>query len=325
MTRRSPDAPLSGLEWRVHKLRELGGLPAAGVRNDEWLYMLEQETRQSLSIEGYFATDQELKAVLAGRKSFPEILNYHRAAQSLYDLALQQHREGELGLSVSLIRHIHSELFRELDARRGSFRAGSIRITGARVTPPTADVDAYVRAFVELVPTLIGRFPLMGTLARLHVLFESIHPFADGNGRAGRILLNYVGISLGLPPIIINGMQQAERETYYQALEAGDVGFHAGFPSPEVAALQEALQMGNFDPLQQLLTEGTLPQLNLLIAAAVEAKTPLQPLRELAPELGVQEATLRQWVQRGHLIALKRGGRLLSHSELLVRPSETGK
>ena len=40
----------------------LGGLPETIVKNSEWLYMLEEETRQSLSIEGYFATEQELKA-----------------------------------------------------------------------------------------------------------------------------------------------------------------------------------------------------------------------------------------------------------------------
>ena len=54
------------LTRRLRKLTELGGLPPVGVRNDEWLYMLQQETRHSLSIEGYFATDAQLKAVLGG-------------------------------------------------------------------------------------------------------------------------------------------------------------------------------------------------------------------------------------------------------------------
>lgn len=73
----------------------LGGLPETAVKNSEWLSMLVEETRQSLSIEGVFATEQQLKAVLKGRKTAPEILNYYRTARSVYDLAAQYYNEGE--------------------------------------------------------------------------------------------------------------------------------------------------------------------------------------------------------------------------------------
>ncbi len=58
-----------------------------------------------------------------------------------------------------------------------------------------------------------------------HTLFESIHPFHDGNGRVGRILLNYLVVSNGYPPIVIKGMSSEDRQRYYAALEAGDKGF----------------------------------------------------------------------------------------------------
>lgn len=306
------------LEGRRRLLRDLGGLPETGVQNREWLYMLQEETRQSLSIEGYFATEQELRAVLAGRKTFPEILNYYRAAQGLYDLAQQQAREGELGFTVAIVRHAHSELFRELTGRRGEFRLGAIRIQGAKVTPPAHDVEAYVRAFVRLVPDLLTRFPPIPALARLHALFESIHPFTDGNGRAGRILMNYLAVTQGLPPVIIKGEAQEERDRYYAALEAADLGFHAGFPPPEEQALSGALREGDFAPLEALLREGVQPQLDRLIIAAVETGQELRELRDLAPMFGVQEATLRQWVTRGRLIAVKRGRRLVSHPKLFL-------
>ena len=51
--------------------------------------MLEEDTRHSLSIEGFFATEEELKAVLQGKKTQPEILNYYRTSQFMYDLGLQ--------------------------------------------------------------------------------------------------------------------------------------------------------------------------------------------------------------------------------------------
>lgn len=311
--------PRPDLTRRLRKLRELGGPLAASVRNDEWLYMLQEETRQSLSIEGYFATDTELKAVLSGRRSGPEILNYFRAAQGLYDLGAQHHRGGDLSLSVALIRHIHSELFRELDEKRGLFRRGGIRITGAKVTPPEHDVEAYVRTFVALVPELLGTVSTLSALAQLHVLFEAVHPFRDGNGRTGRILLNFLATSQGWPPIIIKGEREAERERYYAALEAGDGGFHRAFPPPTNSALSAALGQGDFTPMMNLIADGLLPQLDLLLVAAVEGRDALQPLSELAADFHVQEATLRQWSARGQLVTVKRGRKLYSHPHLLLR------
>ncbi len=73
--------------------------------------------------------------------------------------------------------------------------------------------------------------------------------------------------------------------------------------------------------MQNLLADGVIPQLDTLIATAVEARFPLQPLSELASAFGVQEATLRQWITRGQLVAVKRGRRLYSHRLLSLRGS----
>ena len=55
--------------------------------------------------------------------------------------------------------------------------------------------------------------------AFFHVKFENIHPFADGNGRAGRLLMNYLLVLNNHPPIIIH---EEDRKAYYDALEAWD-------------------------------------------------------------------------------------------------------
>lgn len=245
-----------------------------GVRNDEWLYMLQEETLQSLSIEGYFATDAELKAVLSGRRSGPEILSYFRATQGLYDLALQHHREGEVVVTLPLIRHIHSELFRELDARRGLFRTAGIRITGAKITPPEHDDEEYIRVLIRLVPATLARLTPLEALARLDVLFEANHPLPDGNGCTGRILLNYLAISLGWPSSSSKGCRPLTVTGTMRRLEAGDLEFQARFPAPTVQALEWALEAGNMNPLQHLLADGVIPQQDRLLAAAVEATTP---------------------------------------------------
>ena len=301
---------------RLELLEQLGGLTETSVQNSEWLYMLEEDTRQSLAIEGYFATELELKGVLTGRKTTPEIQNYYRVAQSMYDQALQGRREGELMLYMALVRHVHSELFRELSPKRGEFRRGAIRIQGAKVSPPTHDLEAYLQSWFTITLELVRTLEPIAALARSHALFKSIHPFEDGNGRAGRILLNYLSISLGLPPIVIKGFTAEERTRYYAALEAADAGFHNRFPPPNAAKLKAALEQGNFGKLETLLCEGVLPRLNALIAGEVERREGLKDFKTLSAELGVQEVTLRQWVSRGKLIAVKRGKKLFSHASL---------
>jgi fido (protein-threonine AMPylation protein) len=307
------------IQTRLTMLEGFGGLTDAGVQNTEWLYMLEEDTRQSLAIEGYFATETELKAVLGGRKSAPEIQNYYRTALTLYDQALQTRREDELVLYVGLVRHVHSELFRELSTRRGEFRKGAILIQGAKVKPPALDLEQYIRAWIDATRTLLDTLEPIPALARSHALFESIHPFEDGNGRAGRILLNYLSIGCGLPPIVIKGFAKEDRERYYAALEAADAGFHQAFPAPKPKTLLEGLERGDFTALEALLVEGVRPRLDVLIAAALERREPLLALRDLALQLGVQEVTLRQWVLRDKLIAVKRGKRLYSHAKLRIK------
>ncbi len=303
---------------RKSLLESLGGFSETTVQNAEWLYMLQEETRNSVSIEGYFATEQELKAILAGRKTAAEILNYYRTAQTLYDLAVQYAREGVLRLDMPLVWHVHSELFRGLSERRGALRRGGIQIQGAKVRPPEFDVDAYVRAWIQLSLDWLKSLPILAALARSHALFESIHPFEDGNGRAGRILLNWLAVSRGYTPIIIKGFTQEERDRYYHALEEADQGLQQGFPDPQPAALRQQLEQGNFGRLEALLFEGLRDSMDPLIATTLERQEPLMDFSSLATILNVRESTLRQWVHRGKLIAIKRGNRLASHPRLLL-------
>ncbi len=301
-------------------LERFGGLPdaAAIVRNNEWLYMLELDTRNSLAIEGYFASEKELKDIIAGKHSGIEILNYYRTAGSIYDLALQYLREDQIRIDVPLVRHIHSELFRDTGIHdRGNFRKGAIMIQGAKVHPPVNDLDRYVRGLVETVLSLLGSIDVIPLLARFHTLFESIHPFRDGNGRSGRILMNYLAISQGYPPLIIKGLSEVDRNEYYKALEMADMGFHDGFPPPKREYMIDALMLGDFSGLEEILCRGAITTLDRIIASTVEEKTELKLLVELAPKLGVQSATLRKWIERDKMIAIMRKGKLYSHESLI--------
>ena len=300
-------------------LERFGGLPETTVQNTEWLYILEQDTRHSLAIEGYFASEEELEAVLQGKRSNLEVTNYFRTAQTVYDQALQYYRDKDLRLDLSLVRHIHSELFRGKNDQRGQFRRGSIQILHADVKPPEFDIESYLRTALEVMKKDLNAMPILPALARAHTLFESIHPFSDGNGRTGRILLNYLAISQGYPPIVIKGISSSEREQYYAALEAADTGFHKGFPeAATVVALKQRLQEGDVQPLTALLCDGILPRLNQLIIIALEQREPLLELPEVAARLGVKETALRKRIERRTLLAVKRGKRLYSHPLLAL-------
>jgi len=105
----------------------------------------------------------------------------------------------------------------------GNFRKHDIHpIPGGMRPPSFALVEPKLRDWLDLVnaiPTAQGH--PMERLAEAHVGFEQVHPFLDGNGRAGRLLLNLILARLGYAPAII---QERERPRYLDALRAADSG-----------------------------------------------------------------------------------------------------
>ena len=73
----------------------------------------------------------------------------------------------------------------------------------------------------ELLEEVRGIDPkdVLTAAAYFHAKFENIHPFVDGNGRVGRLTMNYLLVLHGHPPIIIH---EEDRRRYYEALEAWD-------------------------------------------------------------------------------------------------------
>jgi Fic family protein len=93
----------------------------------------------------------------------------------------------------------------------GMFREHDIRPFGAGMAPPSWPlVPARVQDWIDEANAAAtgethgeGGVPLPEILARLHDGFEKVHPFIDGNGRTGRLLLNLFLVRLGYPPIIV--------------------------------------------------------------------------------------------------------------------------
>ncbi len=118
-------------------------------------------------------------------------------------------------LSNDLILLFHQMLMGGIDdSIAGRFRRrGEYVRVGAHIAPAPEQVDRMMGdILVEYSSDLDSYFS--DKMARFHLDFEVIHPFCDGNGRIGRVLINYQLLKLGLPRVII---RDSEKKTYYRA------------------------------------------------------------------------------------------------------------
>ena len=112
----------------------------------------------------------------------------------------------------------------------GMFREADIHPFGGGMTPPAWPlVPARVQDWVDEVNAVAAELvadgePLPEILARLHDSFEKVHPFIDGNGRIGRLLLNLLLVRLGYPPIIVLKQQRSAYLAAMQRADNGDYG-----------------------------------------------------------------------------------------------------
>ena len=182
-------------------------------------------TYNSNAIEGNTLTLRETDMVLRGLTIDKKPLKDHMEAVGhkeafYYILGLVKAKEG---LSEAIIKQIHSLVLADKPQDRGVYRRVPVRILGASSEP----VQPY--QIEPLMYQLIMEYAadsrnIVEKLANFHIRFEGIHPFIDGNGRTGRLLVNLELMKEGYPPIDI---KFTDRIRYYEAFETynlhGDV------------------------------------------------------------------------------------------------------
>lgn len=132
-------------------------------------------------------------------------------------LAYKRNKSQEQELSIELILFLHKMLLSGInDAIAGRFRKGNeyVRIGSFIAIPPEHIESQMKNMLIEYTSDFSLYF--LEKIAKFHLEFETIHPFNDGNGRLGRVLINYQLLRLGFPRIII---RQKERQIYYRAFE----------------------------------------------------------------------------------------------------------
>lgn len=172
-------------------------------------------TYNSNAIEGNTLTLQETAMVLEGMTIDRRPLKDHLEAighRDAFEYMLQLGQE-KVPLSERVIKEIHSLVLNDRPEDRGVYRRIPVRIMGARHEPPQpylvpVQMEQLMARHEEMVKTMHP----VERVALFHLLFEGIHPFIDGNGRTGRLLLNFELSSAGFPAINI---KFADRRKYY--------------------------------------------------------------------------------------------------------------
>lgn len=134
-------------------------------------------------------------------------------------------------LSCSLIKELHRHLMTGVDYQGtiGEFRnkqnwIGGSRIYQARFVPPppghVSECMAELESFLQETAREEDMYevPIVIRMAIAHAQFETIHPFTDGNGRVGRLILPLMLAAEGYPPVYIAGFLKSNQQEYYDAL-----------------------------------------------------------------------------------------------------------
>lgn len=288
------DTSLQGILARItgkkERLDTYRPLPQALVRNlDDWFRV--ELTYASNAIEGNTLSRSETalvveKGLTVRGKSLREHLEAVNHAEALdYVIALA----GELDRPIT--RHdllsLHSLILRRIDDdNAGRFRDISVRIAGSNVMlPGPLQVPGLMDDFISWLNGPHEAHPA-AFAADAHLKFVTIHPFVDGNGRVGRLLMNLVLIRGGYPPALV---RKEDREEYIGSLEtaqlSGETGRYYGIIYRWV---ERSLD---------IYLEALEPKV------ASESGIPARPLKigELARETGESVPTIRYWTKEGLL------------------------
>lgn len=200
---------------------------------DLFVFMyVRREAVLSSQIEGTQSSLQDLLAAEAQLldgvpHDVDEVVNYVRAMN--HGLA----RLPQLPVSVRLIREIHAELLE--GTRGGRLQPGELRTSqnwigpagctlgSATFVPPPPHVVPEALGALELYLRRDGDLPPLIKIALAHVQFETIHPFLDGNGRVGRLLITFLlteGGILQKPVLYLSHYFKQHRQEYYDCLQA---------------------------------------------------------------------------------------------------------
>ncbi len=181
-------------------------------------------TYNTNAIEGSTITLEETREIIHDKISPNKPLRDVKESEAHSRVFLNMLNKKE-EISNGLLLKWHEEIFRETKPDiSGQYRDYLVRV-GAHLAPDWQEVKKMMNGLIEFIRKSNKINPIELS-ARAHYKFEKIHPFGDGNGRIGRLLMNYILWHSGYPIIII---EYKKRKSYYKALQKDEDGFYVYF------------------------------------------------------------------------------------------------
>lgn len=312
MARPSRATVYARLDRAVDGLRDVGGLPTPAEARGIWKDIWHQEAHHSTAMEGNTLLLREVQLLLDEHKAvgskemtaYLEVQGYASAAEWVYAQAIRRSSPGSVAdyqeITLSEVREIHKLVVdpawlqfppEQLDRKEGpgSFRRKNIEpFPGGMAPPDWTDIpplasDWIVRANNHTAWPMDRH--IMEDFADLHAAFERIHPFRDGNGRVGRLVLNLLLVRWGYPPAVI---YKTDRDRYLRGLQRADAS----------------------DPglLGEILARAIKESIDRFVLPGLAGPHKMIPISALAGTEGLSHNALTLAAQRGKLQAIKRAG-----------------
>ena len=274
----------------IEKLRStlLERVSLENIPEPVWKRTAALNTWGTNAVEGSTITWEDAQRLLLEGKSVPnrpvrdimETIQHERTFRSLPELR-------GLPLNLKLILQLHESVFRGALPDAGQWRRVNVQVRGAAFTPPRmekvlTELEAYEREYRKRD---IAGDDVFRLGAWMHFEFERIHPFTDGNGRVGRLLLNLHLLNHNWPPIHV---LPRHRDNYLDTLNAA--------------------AKGNLSPLERLLKllmGASLVDLLNQVGTSEDELMNLKKISKIVP-YGPKYLALR--CQQGIVPAVKTGG-----------------
>jgi Fic family protein len=258
-------------------------------------------TYHSNAIEGSSLTLRETQMIIeygltvSGKplKDYLAATNHALALDYMLKLAESKHQ-----ITLANVLELHRLAMQNILPEAGQFRREPVYIRGANFTPPPAsEVKGLLKEWQSWLYREGLQFEPLVRAAIAHHDFEVIHPFTDGNGRTGRLILNLMLLQAGYPPALL---LRNWKRAYIKALESST--------------------KGNYSPLINLIGRSVESGLDMYLASAKQIQTdPYRLLSELEAVSGLKKAHLGWLIRQGRLEGVKRGGKWYSTVEAIER------
>lgn len=233
--------------------------------------------------ETYWVIQQGITVKGKSLKDHLEAKNHHEALSYLYEMV--EHGCSQT-ISEHMIKSLHALVLQNIDQKiAGRYRNVDVFITGTDHTPPSGiEVPHKMRGLIEWARKNHRKLDVVEFAAIFHHKFVHIHPFQDGNGRVGRLLMNIFLMQAGFPLTII---QKNDRQKYYRVLAAADGG--------------------NYKPLVLFVAQAVLRSLKIYLDVLTPSKEKenLVSLAKATKYCTYSQAYLGKLAKEGKLEAIK--------------------